>query len=174
MIIEGRAWLFGDNLSATHFLSAKYDPLVRAGKFDELAAHVLEDSRPDFVQRVRSGDLLFAGNAFGTGKHLEGVVGALMALGIRAVFARSFAAGWERDSMNLGLAAVLCPGTELLREGDRVRIDLSEPFAHNLSASHRFAIVPTSASMLEMLGAGGLEAFTLRRLGRVRQTHPPP
>ena len=152
-------------IGATYFLSGKYDALVRASKFEELATHVLEDVDPDFVKKVRPGDLIVAGTAFGTGKHLEGLIGAFKALGLGGVMARGFAAAWERDSINLGFPAVLCPDPEsAVRTGDELEIELHQQEARNLTRACVFAITPTPAGIIELLEAGGIEPYTLRRL----------
>ena len=166
MILSGKVWKFGDNLRSSHFISGKYDPLGRAGKFKELAQHVLEDVDPGFVREVRPGDLLLVGKAFGTGKHLDGPINAFKELGIAAVFGKGFSAAWERDSINLGLPALVYP--ELYDEfetGEWLEIDLRGEVATNRSRNLAIPVRPTDPGLLELLTAGGIAPYTARRLG---------
>lgn len=170
MKLSGAVWKFGDGLPATYFLSGRYDGLIRARQFEQLVPHLLEDIDPMFAERVRNGDVLVVGQAFGTGKHLEGLVEALKLGGIGAVIARSFSAGWERDSTNRGLPAVTCSGLfDRVQSGERLELDLATGEAANFSTGVRFKVEPMPAGMLQILQAGGLEPFTLNQL---RQAAP--
>ena len=166
MILSGRVWKFGDQLRSSYFVSGKYGPLGRAGKFEELAQHVLEDVDPTFVKNVRPGDLLVVGTAFGTGKHLDGPINAFKALGISAVLGKSFSAAWERDSINLGLPALAYPELyDHVETGDELEMDLRGTKAINRSRQTAIAVHPTDPGLLELLEAGGVAAYTARRLG---------
>ena len=168
MTLSGRVWKFGDNLRSSYFFSGKYDALGRAGKFAELAKHVLEDVDPTFVERVRPGDILVVGEAFGTGKHLEGPIGALQLLGIAAVLAKSFSAGWERDSINMGLPALAYPDVyEQVETGDVLELDCRATTARNMTRATHFAVTPTPDGIVEILQAGGISPYTAKRLGIV-------
>ena len=45
-ILEGKAWLFGDNVDTDAIIPARY---LSATEPDELAAHCMEDINPDFA-----------------------------------------------------------------------------------------------------------------------------
>ncbi|HSW17246.1 MAG TPA: hypothetical protein VLJ86_08475 [Ramlibacter sp.] len=166
MILSGRAWKFGHNLRSTHFFPGKYDPLSRAGKFEELAQHVLEETDPGFIQRVKPGDVLLVGDAFGTGKHLDGPINALKLLGIAAVLGKGFSASWERDSINLGLPSLAYPELyDSVNDGDRIELDLRGTLARNLTSGQAVPVRPVSPGLLEILAAGGIAGYTVRCLG---------
>lgn len=166
MILSGRVWKFGDNLRSSYFVAGKYDPLGRAGKFEELARHVLEEVDPEFVHRVQPGDVMVVGKAFGTGKHLDGPINAFKALGIAAVLGKGFSASWERDSINLGLPSLVYPELfDLVETGDRIQLDLRGNVARNLTHGTSVAVSPTPAGVLSLLEAGGIAAYTAKRLG---------
>lgn len=166
MILKGRVWKFGNNVPSHYFLSGKYDALARALEFEEIVPHVLEDIDPTFVKRVRKGDLIVAGRAFGTGKHLEGLIGALQILGIEAVIAESFSAGWEKDSINAGLAALIYPQIPPnVEQGDLLELDLSATEAKNLTRGISIEVRATAQGIIDILEAGGLAQHTLHRLG---------
>ncbi|RLI82602.1 MAG: 3-isopropylmalate dehydratase, partial [Archaeoglobales archaeon] len=60
----GRAWKFGDDVDTDTIIPGRYlvinDP-------KELARHVFENVRPEFVREVREGDFIVAGENFGCG-----------------------------------------------------------------------------------------------------------
>lgn len=166
MVLNGKVWKFGDNVSAQYFLSGKYDPLVRAGKYAQLVEHVLEDVQPTFACEARKGDVIVAGKAFGTGKHVRGLIGALKLLGMGGVIAESFASEWEKGSINAGLPAIVSKEIPAyVQAGDALQVDLAGTVAKNLTRGTEIVFTPTAAGIVEILEAGGLEGFTLRRLG---------
>lgn len=173
MILSGTVWKFGDNLRSTYFVSGKYDALGRAGKFSELARHVLEDVDPTFVQKLKPGDLLVVGDAFGTGKHLDGPIGAFRALGIAAVLGKGFSAAWERDSINLGLPSLVYKEIpDQVETGDVLELDLRGTVAKNLTRGTTLAVRPTPKGILAILEAGGIARYTALRLGIADYRHP--
>lgn len=166
MIITGRVWKFGDHLRSSYFFPGKYDPLSRAGKFEELATHVLEEVDPSFVDRVKAGDVLVVGEAFGTGKHLEGPINALKVLGIAAVLGKGFSASWERDSINLGLPSLAYPELfDAVDTGDLIALDLRGTEARNVTRATSVRVKPLADGILSILEAGGIAGYTARRLG---------
>ena len=170
MILKGRVWKFGDNLRSTYFVSGKYDPLGRAGKFAEMASHVLEDVDPSFVRKVQKGDILVVGEAFGTGKHLDGPINAFKELGIAAVLGKSFSAAWERDSINLGLPSLHYPDLyDRVETGDLIELDTAATSARNLTQRIDIAVAPTPEGILSIVDAGGIAALTAARLGIVNK-----
>lgn len=166
MILKGSVWKLGDRLRSNYLVAGKYDHLGRAGKFDELARHVLEDVAPHFADRVKPGDVLVVGDAFGTGKHLDGPIGALKSLGIAAVLGKGFSASWERDSINLGLPSLVYPNLfEHVQTGDVIELDLRGSLARNLTRGTCVSVLPTPDGVLSLLEAGGIAGYTAARLG---------
>jgi hypothetical protein len=65
MILRGRAWTFGENISTDLIIPGRYAHL--RGDLAELAKHTLEDIRPEFASTVRPGDIVVGGRNFGIG-----------------------------------------------------------------------------------------------------------
>jgi 3-isopropylmalate/(R)-2-methylmalate dehydratase small subunit len=105
-IIQGQVHRLGDNIDTDAILPGRYlalrDPTA-------LGAHCLEALDPGFRTRVRPGDILVAGRAFGSGSSREHAVVALKAVGIRAIVAVSVARIFFRNAINLGLPVMVCP-----------------------------------------------------------------
>ena len=166
MILRGKVWKFGDNIPTHHFLSGKYDPVVRSGKYADLVQHVLEEHDPTFVSRVQKGDLLVCGRGFGTGKHVRGLIGALKLLGIGGLIAETFSAEWERATINAGLPSLVYREVaSAVEPGDELELDVRATAAHNLTRGTTFKVTPTPEGIVAILEAGGLEQFTMNRLG---------
>src|SRR5438046_7516596 len=110
---EGRVWTFGDDISTDHIIAGKYlgttDPKI-------FAEHAFEAVDPTWAKKVQPGDLIVAGANFGCGSSREQAPIALRTLGIAAILANSFARIFFRNSINLGLPVLECPG--LRRKGN--------------------------------------------------------
>jgi len=100
MKYTGRIWKFGDNIDTDAIIPARYlnssDPAF-------LAAHCMEDADPDFVKKIKAGDIIVAGSNFGCGSSREHAPIAIKAAGISSVIASSFARIFYRNAFNMGL-----------------------------------------------------------------------
>ena len=168
MKLSGRMWKLGDDVGATDIVSAQHDKLGMSHEWAECAKHVLETSRPEFVSDVRSGDVILAGRNFGTG-HAHYYMTAIMACktaGIGAMFARSVSGLFQRAAIDAGVAVWEVPElVALASDGDRVEIDLQGGAATNLTTDKTIRFRPLSPIVLDILDAGGSEAWALRRVG---------
>ncbi len=116
----GRALVYGDNINTDLIIAGKYTKTL---DFRDLALHCMEDLDPEFVNKVRQGDILVVGENFGCGSSREQAPLALKYAGVSAVLGKSFARIFYRNSINLGMPAVLCDTSGIL-EGDGLSIDL--------------------------------------------------
>lgn len=157
MVIEGRVWKLGDNVDTDQLLPGRYLSLTDPA---ELAAHCLEDVRPDFGRQVRPGDIIIAGENMGCGSSREHAPLALKALGISCLVAKSFARIFFRNAINLGLVALTCPeAAGAIEDGDRVRVDLASGRIENLSRPFEATFSPLPAFLVEIVDAGGMTAY---------------
>ena len=149
----GRAWKFGDDVSTDHIIAGRYltstDPKV-------LGAHAMENVDPEFVKKVRPGDVIVAATNFGCGSSREQAPIALKAAGISCVVANSFARIFYRNSINIGFPVVECPGLhEEVREGEPITVDLEAGHVV-LPSGDTMPFRPLPPNILEILNAGGL------------------
>ena len=109
--IRGKAYKFGDHIDTDVIIPARY-----CSSFDmkDLAPHCLEDLDEDFVKRVRTGDLIVAGQNFGCGSSRENAPIAIKGAGVSCVIAASFARIFFRNSINIALPAVTHRGAIVL------------------------------------------------------------
>ncbi len=159
----GRVWKYGDDVNTDVIFPGKYTYTLRS--VDEIKAHALEDLDPDFARAVRPGDVIFAGRNFGCGSSREQAVTCLVANGIAAVVAVSFARIFYRNCINNGLPAIVSPdAVAAIAGGENVEVLLEESVIRSGAASYRFP--PFSQNVQRLLDAGGLIPFVRARLAR--------
>jgi 3-isopropylmalate/(R)-2-methylmalate dehydratase small subunit len=131
----------------------------------ELARHTMEEERPEFIQRVREGDIVVAGKNFGCGSSREHAPLALKAAGISCIIARSFARIFYRNGFNQGVPLLeSSEAAEQIQDGDRVSVDLSTGEIRDLTQGKRFLAKPIPPFMQSLIEDGGLIAH-LRKKG---------
>ncbi len=156
MILKGRAWKFGDNITTDHITPGRYYHL--RSKIEELAKHVMEDADPDFMKKFSKGDFVVAGKNFGMGSSREHAPLALKVAGVSAVIAKSFARIFYRNAINVGLP-VLIAYTDDIDSGDELEVDLEKGVIRNLSKGVEIRAKPLPEFMLRILNEGGLVDF---------------
>jgi len=155
-----RAWVFGDDIDTDVLAPGRY----MKSDIPEIAQHCLEAVLPTFASSVRKGDVIVAGRNFGTGSSREQAPAALKHLGIAALLAESFAGLFYRNSLNLGLPALVCPQAKRIRRADELKIDFDESKVINLTTGETLAFEPIPAHLMEMVRDGGLLAHLEKRL----------
>jgi 3-isopropylmalate/(R)-2-methylmalate dehydratase small subunit len=159
-MLTGTAHVYGDNIDTDRIIPGKYTKTL---DLSHLAAHVLEDLDPAFRTRVRPGDMLVAGENFGTGSSREQAPVAIKAAGISVVIARSFARIFYRNAINIGLPVVEVPD-HAIENGQQLQVDLTAGIVTNLASGQRFAATRMPQVMVDILAEGGLVPY-LRKFG---------
>lgn len=159
-ILRGIAHVYGDNIDTDRIIPGKYTKTL-----DEqlLAAHVLEDLDPEFVRKVRPGDILVAGHNFGAGSSREQAAIAIKAAGISVVVARSFARIFYRNAINIGLPLVETPD-HTIAAGHVVAVDLEQGVVTDETTGQWYSSTRMPPVMIAILREGGLVNY-LRRYG---------
>ena len=164
MQLDARARVFGDNINTDYVIAStrKRDTLDGA----VLKRYLLEAVDPAFAATVQPGDVLVAGRNFGCGSAMEVAATVILAAGIPAVLARTFARTFYRNAINNGLLPIECDTSSIV-EGDRLsvvfdgeRLDVSNPRTGETLTGR--ALPPI---MLEILDAGGLVPYIRRHGG---------
>jgi 3-isopropylmalate/(R)-2-methylmalate dehydratase small subunit len=109
---------------------------------------------------VPAGSVVVAGKNFGCGSSREQAVSSLKGHEL-VVVAESFARIFLQNAINLGLRLVEAPGVAA-SEGDELVIGQGEIV--NLTSGRRYAVRPLPAARQAVIDAGGLIAYTRRRL----------
>ena len=153
MIIKGKVHKFGDDINTDDIISAKY--LVSTDP-KELGSHCMEAIAPDFVKKVQPGDIMVAGNNFGCGSSREHAPVAIKGAGIQAVIAKSFAAIFFRNAINIGLPFLESLDADKLNEGDLIEIDLGSGIIKNLTQNVTYKTQAFPDFLQELVKKGGL------------------
>jgi 3-isopropylmalate dehydratase small subunit len=162
MILKGKAWKFGADVDTDLIIPARY---LNTSDPKELAKHCMEDADPAFAGKVSSGDFIVAGNNFGCGSSREHAPIAIKAAGISCVVAASFARIFYRNAFNLGLPILESPeAAEAVKNGDELEVDLAIGTITNLSQDRTYHAQPVPPFMQELLAAGGLIPYVMKRL----------
>ncbi|MGE5345676.1 MAG: 3-isopropylmalate dehydratase [Acidithiobacillales bacterium] len=109
---------------------------------------------------VPPGSVIVAGKNFGCGSSREQAVSSLKGHQL-VVVAESFARIFLQNAINLGLPLVTAPGVSA-SEGDE--LELGPGHVTNRTTGRSFAVLPLPAARQAIIDAGGLVAYTRRRL----------
>lgn len=160
-LYHGLVHRFGDEVNTDVILPGRYLTLRTP---EELGRHCLEGLDPDFVNRVKPGDIIVAGRNFGCGSSREHAVIALKAAGVAALVVESAARIFFRNAVNLGLPVLISPeAAHDLVAGATARIDLDRMEISQDDA--RWAVPPLGDEVRAILAAGGLVPRVRQALG---------
>ncbi len=167
MILKGKVHKFGSNVDTDVIIPARYlnvsDPL-------ELSRHCMEDIDPEFIKKVKKGDIIMADANFGCGSSREHAPLAIKSAGVSCVIARSFARIFFRNAINIGLPLLECPECiEKTKDGELLEVDLSTGKIVNSTSGLVFNAKPYPEFMSELINAGGLIEHTKKRLAERRK-----
>lgn len=151
-MLSGKAHVYGDHIDTDRIIPGKYTKTL---DLSSLADHVLEDLDPEFRNRVQAGDILVAGENFGTGSSREQAPLAIKTAGVSVVIARSFARIFYRNAINIGLPVVEV-GDHNIEMGQQVEVDLENGLVKNLDGGQTFTATTMPQVMIDILEAGGL------------------
>jgi 3-isopropylmalate dehydratase small subunit len=160
--IRGRAWKFGTNIDTDAIIPAR-----RCNTSDprELAQFCMEDADESFVKKMKRGDIIIAEENFGCGSSREVAPLAIKAAGVSAVIAKSFARIFFRNSINIGLPILECPGAvDGIVEGDEVEVEPPTGMIHNLTRGEVYTAEAFPEFLQQIIDLGGLLAYVEARL----------
>ncbi|MFH1799066.1 MAG: 3-isopropylmalate dehydratase small subunit [Candidatus Omnitrophota bacterium] len=124
MKLKGKVHKFGDDINTDEIIPARY---LNTSDPEELAKHCMEDADPEFVEKMKEGDIIVAGENFGCGSSREHAPIAIKAAGLSCVIAKSFARIFYRNAINIGLPIFTSKeAAEVLKSGDIVEVNLTQ------------------------------------------------
>jgi homoaconitate hydratase len=153
-LIKGRIQRFGDNVDTDSIAPTEIciEPTP-----EKLARGAFCHVKPSFYDLAQAGaTVLVAQNAFGTGSSREQATKALLAAGIKAVIAKSYAFIYGRNQANNGLLGIKLQNDrfyELADEGAEISIDIRGRTITCGGEKFDFQLDPIEESLL---AAGGL------------------
>ncbi len=162
MILKGKVWKFGDNISTDHIIPGRFYHL--RSNLEELKKHVFEDISTGFYKKVKKGDIIIGGKNFGLGSSREHAPLIIKMAGIDAIIATSFARIFYRNAINVGLAAIIC-NTDGINERDVLEIKVDEGLLIDENKNDERSFSPLSPIMRAILNEGGLDRYIARHGG---------
>ncbi len=150
-----RVWLFGDNVDTDQIVPGRYAPYMTSE--EELRKYPFVEARPAFAAEVRPGDLIVAGSNFGCGSSREYAPRALVAVGIAAIIAPSYARIFFRNALNLGLPLFEADLTQHLDDGQQVTLDVARGTL--VADGETFQLPSPPAWVARVWRAGGMVAY---------------
>ena len=164
MKFKGRAHKLGANVDTDAIVPARY---LSTSDSQELARHCLEGIDPDFMHKVKPGDILVADTNFGCGSSREHAPLAIKACGISCIIAKSFARIFFRNAINIGLPVLECGKADELREGDVIEVDLEEGRITDNTTGKVLRSKPYPPFIQSIIRYGGLAEYTRKRLDEI-------
>jgi len=163
MILKGKVHKFGNDVNTDDIIAAKY--LVSTDA-KELGRHCMESIKPDFVSKINVGDIIVAGKNFGCGSSREHAPLAIKGCGVSAVVARSFAAIFFRNAINIGLPFLESQDVDKINEGDELEIDLSGGIIKNLTQDKVYKTHAFPEFLQGIVKEGGLMNWIKKKVGK--------
>ena len=154
--IEGIVHKYGNDINTDYIIPSHRKRDIT--EINILVNYAMEDIDPEFANKVNPGDIIAAGENFGCGSAMEVAVDVLIASGIRAILAKSFARLFYRNAVNKGLLVIGCD-TEMIDDKDCVSIDTDRKGKIKLINKENGKIIEASiipVFILELLNHGGI------------------
>ena len=154
MRAHGIVHKYGDNVDTDVIIPARY---LNSSDPKELAKKCMEDIDADFVNRVKTGDIIVANKNFGCGSSREHAPIAIKASGIACVVAETFARIFYRNAINIGLPILECPSAaQAIKAGDEVEIDFDTGMIYDRTSGQEFKGQAFPEFMQKIIKAEGL------------------
>lgn len=157
MTIKGNVWKFGDNIDTDLIIPARY---LNTSDPAELAKHCMEDADVTFAGKVGKGDIIVAGENFGSGSSREHAPIAIKAVGVSLVVAKSFARIFYRNAINIALPVI--ESAEMVDDasnGDVIEADFDKGVAKNLTQNKEYKLHPYPEMLQKIIESGGLMEY---------------
>ena len=154
MQTKGTVYKYPDNVDTDVIIPARY---LNTPDAQELAKHCMEDIDPEYVRKVKPGDVMMAGWNFGCGSSREHAPIAIKAAGVSCVIAETFARIFYRNAINIGLPIIECPeAVKNIEAGDTVEVNFDTGMIYNRTKGTEYKGQAFPPFMQKIIAAQGL------------------
>ena len=154
MKTKGFVHKYGDNVDTDVIIPARY---LNSSDPKELAQKCMIDIDDQFVNKVKTNDIMVAGFNFGCGSSREHAPIAIKASGISCVIAKSFARIFYPNAINIGLAILECEeASEKIELGDEVEVDFDSGVITNITKNETYQGEPFPEFIQNIIRKNGL------------------
>ncbi len=148
---RGSAWTFGDHINT--------EAILGSGKEENWGSAmdgVLAYYDPEFALKVKKGDFIVAGRNFGTSSgRPAGEI--LKTKGVKAVLCDSSSMIFYRNTWNMALPVLQCPGIlDKVKKGDELEVDIEAGTIKNMRTGEAMQAEETPWILLEIYHQGGM------------------
>ena len=151
----------GNDISTDHIYPGRFMATVLPSETPQFAfADMTEFNARLKAKEVSPGSVIVAGQNFGCGSSREQAASTLKGYEL-VIVAKGFARIFLQNSANLGLRTIICPEIEAA-EGDE--LDITADAIVNRSSGKAHKVVPLPRARQAIIDAGGLIAYTRKRL----------
>lgn len=151
--LRGRAWKFGDNINTDLICPGPYMRLP----LDQIGQAAMAGIDPDFHKKISEGDVIVAGENFGSGSSRELAPLALKKAGISGIVAVYFARIFYRNCIALGFPVIECAeAVDKVDEGDELEINLHTGKIRNTTKNEEYEGTRYPEEFLEIFQSGGI------------------
>ena len=156
-MMKGQVWKFGNDVDTDQIIPSQYLLLPTV---EEMKQYTFEPLDREFASKINAGDVIVAGENFGSGSSREQAPLVLKALGVSAVVAKSFARIFFRNAINIGLPVLICKEIyEKVENQDTLEIDVQRGSIHSLKSNETFTSTKLPEHVMKILEAGGLIGY---------------
>jgi len=157
LVLEGRLWVLQrdgeliSDIDTDMIFHNQYLAITEIAKMGQYSFDNLEGFR-NFAERARPGDMVLAGDNFGSGSSRQQAVDCFISLGVTAVIARSYGAIYERNAINSAFPVIKMPA---VKAGDFTHLETMILDMENGTLGGR-PFEPVSGVQKDIYLAGGL------------------
>jgi len=152
-----KVWKFDNDVDTDQIIPSQYLLLPTV---EEMKAHTLEPIDSGFSGKVSRGDVIVAGENFGSGSSREQAPRVIKELGISAVIAKSFARIFFRNSINIGLPVLICGGIyDDVESGDLIEVDMGKGVITNAKNGRTYYSTKLPEYIARIIESNGLIEF---------------
>ena len=153
---QGTVFKYGDNVDTDVIIPARY---LNSSDPKELATHCMEDIDKEFVNKVKTGDIIVANKNFGCGSSREHAPLVIKTCGTGCVIAKSFARIFYRNAINIGLPILECEqAADEINANDEVSVDFDTGVITNHTTGKTYKAQPFPEFIQNIIRKGGLLA----------------
>lgn len=163
MKVQGKAFKYGNDIDTDAIIPARH---LNTTSPAELARHCMEDIDKNFINEVKSGDIIVALKNFGCGSSREHAPIAIKAAGISCVIAKSYARIFYRNSFNIGLAILESESAaDRIEAGDEISVDFETGLISNITKEEVYKAEPFPEFIQQIIKNDGLAGYVKNKLG---------
>ncbi|MFX1388408.1 MAG: 3-isopropylmalate dehydratase [Promethearchaeota archaeon] len=153
-MLNGFTYILGDDINTDDIVPSH--TLTMRDSY-EMAKFTLEFIDPDFTKNVDKGNIIIAGENFGTGSSREEAVNVFKILGIKAIIAKSFARIYFRNLINLGIPGITLQwNNNIFSNGDNLEISLENGVIFNKTKNIKITFAKLPEFLTKILKEGGI------------------